>query len=1749
MYVSEIDDILDQTLDKFMLSWVLENQIKELLSFDKLVKEPNFIKYQKEINVILEYAQELISEKDINKIVTKSSNILLIKNLISKYVGYYLFLLIGLNYNGKIETFNNNLIELSRVQSNYKLKIDNFFNTESNSNIIKTINLTNEFIDYITKLAGGKSKDSIPMDSYSVALKEFLNLFGEQGISNFVELLREKKTQKKILNHNITKIMIYLNLYKTAEKKEIFNIIETTETSNGEFIFIDVVVPKSTFIDYSSIETILEPNELKTNLPETIYDLINEDQSENIGDARKYFTDFDSKIQKLLDTHLIVPIVDDFLLYHKDGEKYEKRGDKKDMIKKKEDTKVKYIVNKINTVGDYYKNPTEIKKLFYVPLQDRNAVLINTYEDIKITTKMKNIIKMNNETIDLLNDLINYKTYPYISFKDFKANGFVFSADSTLDTIRNVSLNNIEKKKFNTLQTRVVSSDMLVNIVGFAIINNDDIYCTNTNTFINVSDETDNPLEVMKVLLLNKLKSSNTKKPNELKNNYYWLFDLEKQKYSVPYYDISPNMNKNDVTKILVAYLYDWVMECVIDIIKEDVNTSHPKLITDYINAFTMFKQKYPDINNPQYSKNMNDLEYLMYYIKSKKVLDTYDYNEDEFPGLYGNVRNLPINPEKKTPPIPVIKIKNDFDALKLTDSTKQKLTTNVETNVIEKIDENADVEEEKKIYDTHEHINGVCQHIISWDKIGELKKRNDAKYSNLVYEFIQQYVEISPNQDFVCKSCKSSLSIKKYILDGQFDNTTQTYVVFSVQIDTPLEDLPEYEKYKTSIRSLDKIIDRICSILNVQGLTGASYQSRTKRKNVVKDTLDIVLTHNNYLKKSSYQSGLRNKIVSLCGSGFNKNISNIYVFELDNNVFVYSSKDKDYYKFIKYNNVITYVLLLLILEINDTQLQSLYSDKICGYFVYKKIGHTLFNNLNIITNKSNDTKPIKDFPILCYLIYMFSCFISKYNLWGDTLPTEVNTTNKTIIDKKKNFLITQKAIINTAVEILNTILSVNVEELKSQKIYLYEIFQTKYYYKIDFFKDPELVKKLDKMFLSEGDVKQQKQFQLDSNKFDIIPEDNVLNKFELDDIYDRISKKYCFKRLVCPHPTKTFFKMNCISNVSNCVGGNFHNFKVSGKDLVCVMCKENANPDNYIESSEKIIGERYNILYLRKLATKYCQSGAIHQFEYNSKLDQNICKNCKYIQGSPITFEDKELYKLFDIIELNIKKNNIMVQEIVNKIKNITAKQVELVSKVLNKIVYKYEKYNNDISKSIDLLLDNMQKLLGIDIIIGNNTYNLFSNIYVVDHDYNGTKLETPIMIYEKENKFRIIESHPYFKKNVIVYTMHKNTKYELFYDLEEKILLGYREINKEIVKNSKSNIKLKINYSFKNMLMLLGFTREKINIRDFYPEIFGLSKEKYESDFSNFNMECLINKIASRRFSVIKKLGYELKKYINRFKNDYKVNIITFEATFSNNQNQQDTNTYVSETANNPLDLLYDKYQKKIDTSIVIESSDSDSKSKNKKNVKNDENDTGISSHLFLKHIGIINTYLSFENIKLSKSDLPKFSEIIDYNVVFKNDFIGNITLNYIIDEIIRLINYNSNKNVKTNITHFIANVICNIFNNTFFEISKFNKQLNNFHQILYTSEFYLETQTSDFMIDALEYYASQESIKNIDNVDGEQREELENQIDDDNEELNAMDMGDEKGEDFDAEGVFDLYTNYDIDYQQYNTNAFENELDFLL
>jgi hypothetical protein len=203
--------------------------------------------------------------------------------------------------------------------------------------------------------------------------------------------------------------------------------------------------------------------------------------------------------------------------------------------------------------------------------------------------------------------------------------------------------------------------------------------------------------------------------------------------------------------------------------------------------------------------------------------------------------------------------------------------------------------------------------------------------------------------------------------------------------------------------------------------------------------------------------------------------------------------------------------------------------------------------------------------------------------------------------------------------------------------------------------------------------------------------------------------------------------------------------------------------------------------------------------------------------------------------------------------------------------------------------------------------------------------------------------------------------------------------------------------------------------------------------------------------------------------------------------------------EPINNPLDIIYTRFQKKMESDITTETID--------------KNNT---IHSFLKYSNTIMTYLPF-NVLLKEENI-KFTQNIDYNNILKNDFSGNFVLNYIIDEILRLLTYNTNKNLKTNIVTFILEILTYTFNSTNYEILYFNKNLNHFNQILYTSEFYLEIESADLMIDAIDYYGNQH---NLEEMNDEERERFMDEIDDINEETDAIDID----ESADAESLFDL------------------------
>jgi hypothetical protein len=1547
MYINKIDDLLDKVIDDFYNTNIVKGK-----QIDNVLTEVNFVKYQKEINEIITSYIKTIDINEIRKLVQNEDNVNMILEIFKRYIAYYIFLMIGSFYTGKIDTFINNIVEFTKNQISYPLKINNFFNSENNSILIKYFTTIKNVIVILSA-----EKDKLSMFNSKPEFNEsieFLNSLGAEYVNTIFRI-----DNKKEQSHNIVKTIIILNMYKKNEKKETFRILETIESEDGEYMFIDVVVPKRQYIDFNSVESVLGYRELSSGMATDFWNYI-------LKHEEKFDVNIDSnddKLLKLINSKLVVPIVDDFLLYHKDTEKYDKTSTDSSTNKKKEDTKIRYIITKIDTVSEYYsevakKDPKvkqNIKKLFYMPLTDRKAILINNNEEIKIINKLINQGQKSIENNEYFNDLLHYRSYPYINFKDFNDNGFSLLLDTTIDAVRGVTYEKTgdhRQNDRNYLQLRTGSKEQIINIIGLMIP-------TNTRPI--------DCLKIKDVLNIRSLGNEKNKNGYNLTLQYFqeavvegrlhnssifWLFDMEKDNVQIDTYEQSAKFSKHEQIKHIVSKLYDDIINEIYYTIVDKLDKSKYLAIDKSYNIIRSIEKK--SLSIPNNISIYDDLEEKIYFEKSIKSIAKYDEKEDIFHGIVGDVIELPTIPAAKL---------HKFQTIRLNVSKTQSDVV-VET----------------------EQVNGICQHNITWEMISYLRKSNPNKYGDLLYEFIQQYVIENTEQEFICKSCSAQLDIKKYIIDGVYDDDTQKFITFSMPMEVALEDIPEYEKFKISIRNIDKLVEKLAVIVNLPYFIGSVSSIKWRRKAVTKDTIDIVMMNNKYLKKNLKE---RNEKASTL-YGVSRDLSNLFSFDIDNTIFVFSSKEKDHYKNIKHNNILAYIIILIILEINDSHITFMTGDKkgICNFQIFEKFGHTLFDGLKIRKNKAGDLDNIKNYKVLCYLLYIISCMVTKYNMWhfDQTDPSKKKKFNPTI----------QKIIIHTTIDILNNIIENSVEP---NAHYLYEIIVTKFF------------RKLAVSFNSDVIIKRMRSENKDSISTDrkthilIKKEPIILHGKFIKHYYGRTHYNLCrLPKYYLPQKINTFPIYNDINNITNCIDGQFHIWIPSKQTMVCKLCEVLMNTISVDSSITSKINENFHYYRLRKIAQKICADDAVpHVYMFNTEKQVPVCIKCNKAEN--YEYSNKELDNLEKIINEH------------NEPKIINAEhEVVHASKIVEKI---YTEYKKSITKDnsygyLDNFIKLIQSTMGAEFNLGKNIY-LHDNVYIIDHDHNGNNLDTPIILTDKDNKITFKSNHPFFKTDVLFYTNTKYGKTDVFYDTTSLILLGYKENSRDYVLSKRSDKKIIINYSIFNKLKLMGYSAKFINITDKFDELLSKNTDTDTDDVKDDIVKNIVTDIIRDRIHNLKKVVYEFQRFLYKIKN----NFIKVETSTASEQIDNKKEYEKKKVELNIIDEIILKYQRKLTNVSTYD--------ENKKNKIFTDWKT-MHNEIFVEDISDINIYQA--------------SNLLNAEDINKYDNNGNILLYYIVTEMEKLINYNQNKTIRMNIINFYIDFI-----NTVFDMFNTENKLNIF------------------------------------------------------------------------------------------------------
>jgi len=1532
MYIDKLDTLIGNVLDDFYLNVIATDANNNMQT---ILKEVNFIKHQKKINDIVYSYIITLSTTEIQNVSQHAENENDVKELLTRYILIYLFIFIGINNNSSPEIFINNIIEFSKNQSGFKLKVKNFFNAPNNALIIDHYYIVRNML--------------FAIENNDYRLNYLKNKPNGQKTFDFIELLTPEfikgnllNDDKNIQNHGVIKTTIYVLIYVSDEKNMIVTKIDEANQNNNEYTYIDIVVPTQYNLDFISIESLLSEKDLKKGLADDIWEYMMTSRNNLL--TQNIFSD--SKIDHLIKSKLLIPIVNDFLMYHKDEESYE-------LIKSKNESALTYIINKMDKIVDMYQNEKtfeEGNKLMYNILANRRATLVNDIENKLIIIKylQKLNIKGNTEIVEQLNTLYEYSIFPYQNFAQIKQCNFQYISPNTIEVIRDVSFEkeNIQDNKLIPIQLRSSGEDMIMNIVGFAIPQTDNpINCAMTNNIHKVSD-------INK--FIDKIKDVIDDKEND--NLVYWLFS---------------GNDDCELLKTTIARLYDKVIDIVLQNTIESINDN--KLYLQDAYKIVESKKKIIEIENDE---DFNTQVEKVIFDNLKNETDIIDYDENKLFGIEGQIHKLAVYSDKDL-----------------------KKSTLIDINLSTISETGEKIEKEKTI--------GICQHNITWNDITKnIGVLNSSKFNEAVFEYCKKYIIVNEDKEYLCKSCGHLINIKKYVLGGSYDSLEFNYVPYNLPSTIPLEKLPEYEKYEKVINIIDKLIEKLANMINLPMFIGFSKNTVVNRREIIKSTLDI----------STYNSGILRFIFSerneqtFAKYGIQKGLSNIYFFDMDSSIFLTSSTDKDKFKDRKMNNIFSYIVILMMLELSDVQLLSIAEDKKyqCSFINFNKAFQSLFGGLRIKRNNSDDTINVQDYKVMCFYLYMMSCKLSRTKTW------------KYEYDDKdpRTFIVAQKIIINTTIDILNSIL----ENSYTKPKYIAEIFRTKFFDRMEnIYKDDKLFERIEQKY---SQIEKTTIINIDLREVMVLAT-GVWKEQE----YQKVSFiAYRPPRLYLQKYDKQWIEFNKPNNFTNCPDGKMHQFDEydkSLKSLKCSLCNFS------LGSNQKVVNISDELIkneYYKKLQYLYCSPGNKVQWskqllDFSNKpneiVDTKLCvtsldnnkESCiKCLDISPAKFIDS--YVKYKNTE---HENDEHERKELLKINNEVNKYHQQINE---KIMSKYNK-QTDHDEYVDTFISRLEKIFGADKLFDDNI-RLRNNVYVIDHDQYGNTLTQPLII--TNNAIIMIKyNHVFFKTDVMYYVNYKGVKTEIFYDLHTKMLVGYREENKDYVLSRSSDKMIKIVYSLYNRILLLGYSHKYINLNNEDDDYEYIQDEKIKSEFKNK----LINDIEIKRLVKLKKIMYGFQILLENLLNNTVMNNMTIvkpitKQDFANRQIKK------QQTQDNEKELAKDKQEFGLRYKLYEESYFSNnfyslvSSSVGKLKSMNVADNSG--NHRVFKHWKAVCDIIYPIN-DAKKDNYDNVTKYLDVMTI--HNVQSNVLLFYILNELSKLIEYNSgsNKFLENNVALFVV------------------------------------------------------------------------------------------------------------------------------
>lgn len=809
---------------------------------------------------------------------------------------------------------------------------------------------------------------------------------------------------------NLVLLVIVRRVYMAQDRRKLVLAIEQHTLAGARSKVIEVVDRVSDRFDYASIEDVLRRLNMEAHASE-LYDMLQSRQTR----ALDAVVSADRKVEELFAKGFLVPIVEDFLRYHRKDDSFDGNHAAKihanEKVNKKDNTKLRYIVTKVSHIRDYHRpgltanERSDIDKHFYQPLINRAATIINDLEEAGIVSKamLSSAESSDKESLDAL---LQYRRYPYVGFKALSRPGFVFEPKGTLEALRYVNVQFISDKRFSSsfserVQWRVMAQRLPGNVVGVMLpmqsplagqLNRKSgralLQCLRLNDMQDAAALNVNGMLATQHRLLSLVKHDRT-----YRKRIYWLFNPERDKFRTRYFANTSDQSIDDTIKFQLSLVYDTVLRACEERLKQ--------LVSDHPSANWLELMQV--VHDAQSRLLLSPRNSAAFQSILSSILERLQHQGDTT-----DTKETRVN-TTTTIPLPLVRVRAKRE------------------NVI-RVSAAQATEEDEEMEDA------VCQHEVTWRAIRTMRATDINRQSQAVFEFIKRYVQESSQGEYVCKSCFQHVDIQRYTSDSYQTGV----VVVNTGLAADLETIPEYTQYVKAIKTLDKLVEKISYGSNMTMFFGNTPQIRYKRQDIIKAVIDLAVAQNKTLYNKDSVQRRQRTLTSAATYGFDAALTNFFLFNLDNDIFMFSSKDTDKFKRLKLNNVVVYLMLMFVLELNTSQVILLSQDKFNNYYFFEKFGLSLFNGLLIRSNDKDEVVELSAYRLLCYVIYFLATTTLKHNLWFSEQEYKYTSV--------KTHVAPLKSIITTFVDMLNSILEVNT---RKDKNFLYEVMATRFFSKL----------------------------------------------------------------------------------------------------------------------------------------------------------------------------------------------------------------------------------------------------------------------------------------------------------------------------------------------------------------------------------------------------------------------------------------------------------------------------------------------------------------------------------------------------------------------------------------------------------------------------------------------------------------------------------------------------------------------------